>query len=99
MSLELNVRTFTSELMRNKITFSKRKFEDYPKYVFSANNTLRRQLKSDTETCFIQRQIDGAKTEITFLDLQSRDKFEHTKMGVLQNVFAEFVDLDSRVKK
>ena len=29
MSLELNVRTFTSELLRNRITFSKRKFEDY----------------------------------------------------------------------
>ena len=106
MNLELNVRTFTSELLRNRITFSKRKFEDYPKYVFSANNTLKRRLKGDTKTCFIQRQIDGVKTEITFLDLQSKKKFEHTKMGVLQSVitgfnekFAEICQLEFQSKE
>lgn len=90
MSLNLNVRTFTSELLRNRITFTKKKFEDYPKYVFAANNTLRRRLKEDNETCFILRQIDGMKSEIPFLDLQNIAKFEHTKMGVLNSVVNMF---------
>lgn len=90
MRLDLRVRTFTSESLRNRITFTKRKFEDYPKYVFSANNTLRRKLKDDKETCFIMRQIDGVKSEIPFLDLQSIQKFNHTKMGVLNNVLNSF---------
>ena len=90
MCLNLNVRTFTSELLRNRITFTKKKFEDYPKYVFAANNTLRRRLKDDNETCFIMRQIDGTKTEIPFLDLQNIAKFQHTKMGVLNSVLNTF---------
>lgn len=90
MCLELNVRTFTSELLRNRITFTKKKFEDYPKYVFAANNTLRRRLKDDNETCFIMRQIDGVKFEITYLDLQNIEKFEHTKMGVLNDIVNSF---------
>ena len=90
MCLNLNVRTFTSELLRNHITFTKKKFEDYPKYVFAANNTLRRRLKDDNETCFIMRQIDGTKTEIPFLDLQNIAKFQHTKMGVLNSVLNTF---------
>lgn len=90
MTLMLNVRTFTSELLRNRITFNKKKFEEYTKYVFSANNTLRRRLKENNEKCFIQRQIDGEKTEIPFLVLQSKEKFEHTKMGVLHNMLVTF---------
>lgn len=90
MCLNLNVRTFTSELLRNRITFTKKKFEDYPKYVFAANNTLGRRLKDDNETCFIMRQIDGTKTEIPFLDLQNIAKFQHTKMGVLNSVLNTF---------
>ena len=46
--LNMEVHTFTSELLRNKIEFKKKKFEEYPKYVFSAHNTLRRRLKDDT---------------------------------------------------
>ena len=90
MTLMLNVRTFTSELLRNRITFTRKKFEEYPKYVFAANNTLRRRLKDDNEMCFIQRQIDGVKTEIPFLDLQSKEKFGHTKMGILHNMLVTF---------
>jgi len=99
MCLNLNVRTFTSELLRNRITFTKKKFEDYPKYVFAANNTLRRRLKADNETCFIMRQIDGTKTEIPFLDLQSIEKFQHTKMGVLNSILNTFNEKYSRVCK
>lgn len=99
MRLNLNVRTFTSELLRNHITFTKKKFEDYPKYVFAANNTLRRRLKDDSETCFIMRQIDGTKTEIPFLDLQNKAKFQHTKMGVLNSVLNTFNEKYSGICK
>ena len=36
------------------------------------------------------RQIDGTKTEIPFLDLQSIEKFQHTKMGVLNSILNTF---------
>lgn len=90
MLLIMQVHTFTSELLRNKITFRKKKFEEYPKYVFSANNTLRRKLKDDTDNCFIMRQTDGAKTEIPFLDIQNKDKYDICKMGVLANIIKIF---------
>lgn len=90
--LNLSVRTFTSELLKGRITFTKKKFEDYPKYVFGADNTLRRRLKGDNEPCFIMRQIDGVKSEITFLDLQNKMKFDQTKMGVLNHVINSFND-------
>jgi len=90
MILNLSVRTFTSELLKGRITFTKKKFEDYPKYVFGADNTLRRRLKGDNEPCFIMRQIDGVKSEITFLDLQNKMKYDQTKMGVLNNIIKTF---------
>lgn len=90
MCINLPVRSFTSELLKKKITFGKKKFEDYPKYVFSANNTLCRRLSDNKETCFIMRQVDGEKKEIPFMDLQSIEKFERTKMGMLVNVVTFF---------
>ena len=45
--LNMEVHTFTSERLRNKIEFKKKKFEEYPKYVLTDRNTLRRKLKSD----------------------------------------------------
>lgn len=90
MLLIMQVHTFTSELLRNKITFRKKKFEEYPKYVFSANNTLRRKLKDDMVSCFIMRQVDGVKTEIPFLDIQNKDSFDTSKMGVLANILGIF---------
>lgn len=90
MLLMMQVHTFTSEYLRNKITFRKKKFEEYPKYVFSANNTLRRKLKSDVGNCFIMRQVDGVKTEIPFLDIRNKDNFDVSKMGVLSNMMEIF---------
>lgn len=90
MLLVMQVHTFTSELLRNKITFRKKKFEEYPKYIFSANNTLRRRLKDDKTSCFIMRQVDGVKTEIPFLDIQSKDSFDASKTGVLANMMGIF---------
>ena len=90
LCLNLLVRTFTSSRLKNKITFKKKKYEDYPKYVFAANYTLRRKLKEDNEDCFILRQVDGVKSEITFLDIRSTEKFEQSKMGVLNDVIKTF---------
>lgn len=90
--LNMEVHTFTSELLRNKIEFKKKKFEEYPKYVFSAHNTLRRRLKDDTGYSFIMRQIKNAKTEIAFLDIQNIDRFNQSKMGILTTVLENFND-------
>ena len=88
--LILNVRTFTSIKLKNFIKFENKPIESYPQYVFSANNTLRRKLKTDTDSGFILRQTDGDKTEIPFLNLQSYDKFSKTKMGVLCDILDKF---------
>lgn len=90
MILMMQVHTFTSELLRNHISFKKKKFEEYPKYVFSANNTLRRKLKGDTGNSFIMRQTDGAKTEIPFMNIQDNESFDTCKMGILANIIEEF---------
>lgn len=90
--LNMEVHTFTSELLRNKIEFKKKKFEEYPKYVFSAHNTLRRKLKDDTGYSFIMRQTKNVKTEIAFLDIQNIDRFNQSKMGILTTVLENFND-------
>lgn len=89
-SLKMDVRTFTSERLKKKISFTKRKFEDYPKYVFAKDNTLRRRTAGDSEPAFIMRQIDGTKTEIPFLDFQNSKKFELSKVGTLSRVIDSF---------
>lgn len=90
--LNMEVHTFTSELLRNKIEFKKKKFEEYPKYVFSAHNTLRRRLKDDSGYSFIMRQTKNAKTEIVFLDIQNINRFNQSKMGILTTVLENFND-------
>ena len=82
--------TFTSVLLRNKITFKKRRFEEYPQYVLSVHNTLRRKLGKDTEPAFIQRQTDTDRTEIPFVDVRSLAKFDQSKMGILWKIISEF---------
>ena len=88
--IEMSVRTFTSERLKKKISFTKRKFEDYPKYVVSKDNTLRRRLADDVEPGFIMRQIDGTKSEIPFLDFQNEKKFDQCKVGTLVKVIEAF---------
>ena len=88
--LEMKVHTFTSERLKKKISFTKRKFEDYPKYVVSKDNTLRRRLSDETESGFIMRQIDGTKSEIPFLDFQNEKKFDQCKVGTLVKVIEAF---------
>ena len=86
----LSVRTFTSVKLKRYIKFGKKRFESYPQYVFSAQNTLRRKLKTDTDAGFILRQTDGDRTEISFLNLKSYDEFNKTKMGVLCEILNSF---------
>ncbi len=88
--LNMEVHTFTSERLRNKIEFKKKKFEEYPKYVLTDRNTLRRKLKSDKKNSFIMRQTKNKKTEITFLDIQNIDNFNKSKMGILTTVLENF---------
>lgn len=88
--LKTVVRTFTSERLKKKMVFTRKKFEDYPKYIFSNRNTLRRKLAEDLEPAFILRQVEGTKTEIPFLDIQNIDKFERCKVGVVNRVIESF---------
>ena len=90
LRMMLSVRTFTSELLKNLIVFKKRTFEQYPKYILAANNTLRRKLSTDTDKCFILRQTKGDKTEIPFMDIQNLEKFEASKMGIVTTVLSGF---------
>lgn len=95
--LNMEVHTFTSELLRNKIEFKKKKFDEYPKYIFSAHNTLRRKLKDDVGYSLIMRQTKNAKTEIAFLDIQNIDRFNQSKMGILTTVLKNFNDRFSSI--
>lgn len=90
MYIEMSVRTFTSERLKNKISFNGRRFEEYPKYIISKGNTLRRKLADDKEIGFIMRQIDGTKTEIPFLDIQNEKRFDQSKVGTLTRVLDAF---------
>jgi len=87
--MTLAVRTFSSVLLKKKMAFTKKKFEDYPQYVFSAKQTLRRKLKNDVSEAFILRQTENVKTEIPFMDMQTIERFNCSKMGVL----AQIVDI------
>ncbi len=86
LMLTILVRTFTSELLRSKMTFTKKRFEEYTAYTLAANNTLRRKLSSDKTKSFILRQISGRKTDIPFLNVQNNEFFEVSKMGVLTRI-------------
>lgn len=89
-NLSLNVRTFSSTKLRKKITFRKKKFEEYPKYSFATKNTLKRITQKDDFPSFILRQTDGSKTDIPFLDIQNAEKFTQSKMGVLSTIVEQF---------
>ena len=88
--LLLNVKTFTSIKLKDKIDFSKSDFKKYPHYSISGNNTIKRILESDSNDYFILRQIRNKKQEIPFLDISSLDKFNQSKMGILENIISLF---------
>lgn len=89
-AIKLSVRTFTSTKLRNKIAFGKRKYEEYPKYVLSTDNSLRRKNEGDTTDEFIMRQLDNMRNEISFFDIWNISAFEDTKIGVLTKVVDSF---------
>ncbi len=97
--LQFNVRTFTSELLKSKIKFGKKKFKDYPQYVISAHKTLRCRLKTDTGMSFILRQKDGKKSTIQFMNVINFDAFEKSKMGVVSSVILRFNEKFSDITK
>lgn len=88
--VKLPVRTFTNTRLKNLIKFKKKRFEEFPKYVYAANNTLRRKVKDDSADTFIMRQIEGKKSDIAFLDILNLEVFEATKAGMLQKVLSLF---------
>ena len=88
--LNFEIHTFTSEELRNKMKFGKTKYEDYPKYILSGHNTLRRKLKDDKEKAYIMRQTANSKTELPFMDIQNIDKFNQSKLGVVTKVLEQF---------
>ena len=89
--MKFDVKTFSSEKLRNKINFTSRKFEDYPKYIISTvHNTLKRKTSGDKGEVYIPRQVEGQKKSIEFIDVYQLDKFNTTKMGVVSKIIEKF---------
>lgn len=88
--LHLDVHTFTSELLKKKIEFKKKKYDAYPKYVLSNNKTLRRKLSGEEGNEYIMRQTRNCKREIPFLNIHDINGFNESKMGVLQDILERF---------
>lgn len=88
--LVMSVHTFSNILLRNRMTFGSKKFEEYPQYIMTGKNILRRKLESDDVPSFIMRQTDNNRIEIPFLDIQNIEKFSESKMGILNNILNEF---------
>ncbi len=92
--LQLNVKTFSSVLLKKKIDFSKKKFSSYPRYTFvNSTGTLRRVLsteKVEAENEFILRQPfkNGVleKNNIPFLDFSNLNEFNNSKIGIVTNI-------------
>lgn len=81
--LDWNIRTLTCIEERKFIKFAKKKFAEYPEYVLSKDNTLKRIEKGTNPEAFIIRQKGDKKTSIKFIDISNFDKFQASKMGVI----------------
>ncbi len=91
LCIQLNVRTFTNVKFKDKLQFYKRKFEEYPQYVISNKNTLKRKTKFDeTKDTFILRQFNNKKAEIPFMSISDLKSFKTSKMGILTSILALF---------
>ena len=88
--LDWSVRTFTSITQQKYIKFGKKKFNEYPEYVLGKDNILRRIEKGTDKEAYILRQIGDKKSNIKFLEIDSLDKFQKTKMGVICNCIDKF---------
>ena len=90
MLLDWNVRTFTSITQQRYIRFGKKKFNEYPEYVLGKDNILKRIEKGSSSEAYILRQIGDDKTNIKFLEIDSLEKFQKTKMGVICDCIDKF---------
>ena len=90
MLLDWNVRTFTSITKKRLVMFGKKKFTEYPEYELSKDNILRRINKGTNPEAYILRQIGEKKSNIKFLEIESLEKFQKTKMGVICNCLDMF---------
>lgn len=90
MCLFLRVKTFTTVKYRSFMNFGKSKFEDYPQYTFSTGNTLKRKMDRTGDDGFINHQTDNDKYEMSFLDIENKDKFEASKIGILHSILTKF---------
>lgn len=88
--IQTYVRTFSAVILRKQMNFTKKRFEEYPQYVLSLHNTLRRRLQSDDGMAYIQRQTGQDRTEIPFLSVENAEKFAESKMGVLTEAVNRF---------
>lgn len=88
--LDWNVRTFTSISQQKFIKFGKKKFNEYPEYVLGKDNILKRIEKGKDKNAYILRQIGDKKTNIKFLEIDTLEKFQKTKMGVICNCINKF---------
>ena len=85
-----SIQTFTAVTLRKEIEFKAKKFEEYPQYILSRNQTLRRKPKDSKEVGFIARQTKKDKNEITFLDIRGIEHYKQCKLGVITNVLKKF---------
>ena len=90
MLLDWNVRTFTSITQQRYIRFGKKKFNEYPEYVLGKDNILKRIEKGSSSEAYILRQMGDDKTNIKFLEIDSLEKFQKTKMGVICDCIDKF---------
>lgn len=88
--LDWSVRTFTSITKESYIKFGKKKFGEYPEYVLSKDNILKRIEKGTDPQAYILRQYGKEKSNIKFLDTYSLDNFLKTKMGVICDCIEKF---------
>ena len=85
-----SIQTFTSVTLRKDIEFTSKRFEEYPQYILSRNQTLRRKPIDSKEVGFIARQTKKDKNEITFLDIRGIEYYKQCKLGVITNVLKKF---------
>lgn len=89
--LEMNLRTFTSLKYKEYLKFDKKKWYEYPQYMISVDNSLRRKTKSDNDAeGFIMRQFSNSRNTIPFMNIQNFRKFKISKMGALEAFTSTF---------
>lgn len=100
LSLQLSVRTFSSVLLGKQMDFSKKKFNEYPKYTFvHATGTLKRVLNSENiagENQYILKQTSrngiSEKNNIPFLSFMDLEEFINSKIGILNSATQNIKD-------